>query len=72
MNDYPPVEQEAIRFRKMNINEIENELSNEISSRLGWMFNALINAGRINGDGEKIINRIEEEIIRILREHWIK
>jgi len=67
-----PIEKEALRISHLNINEIETEVRDEITTNISWLINAMIGAGRINGKGIEILNRIEDEVIRIIREHWVK
>lgn len=70
--NYPPLERETLRLSHLKINEIEKEVRDEITTHLSWLINAMIGAGRINGNGIDILNRIEDETIRVIREHWVK
>lgn len=65
-------DREASRLSLLNINEIESEVRGEITLHLSWLINAMIEAGRINGKGVEILSRIEDETIRVIREHWVK
>lgn len=66
------IDKEEASFKGLNINEIENILRTEFSSHIVWMINALLASGRINGNPTKILQRIENEAIKIVREHWVR
>jgi len=59
-------------LKSMTINEIEDFFRKEISKNISYVFQNLLKAGRINGNGEQIIQRFEDEAIKILREHWVR
>jgi hypothetical protein len=63
---------DAIRFKNSSIDEIERELQDIVATKMSWFFQALIVAGRINGSGLAMVNRMSEEAIKITREHWVK
>lgn len=67
-----PADRDSHRFAKISVNEIENEVRTEVSSRMAWVISALLSAGRINGDISQIIQRIENETIKVIREHWVR
>ncbi|HEC72416.1 MAG: hypothetical protein ACTSW7_01575 [Candidatus Thorarchaeota archaeon] len=67
-----PHDRDVYRFANAKVDEIENEVKSEISSRMAWVISALLSSGRINGNTTNILQRIENETIKILREHWVK
>jgi len=59
------------QYRNIDIGEIEQEIRDKISAEMASFVRPLLSAGRINGDGTKIIERIEQETINVIREHWV-
>lgn len=58
--------------RAASIQEIENDLKSKLNTLLSTEFSELIAAGRINGNLENMITRIEDESIMVFRENWVK
>jgi len=69
---YGPRDRDVQRFVNTKVDEIENEVRTEVSSHMAWIISALLSSGRINGNSTSILQRIENETIKILREHWVK
>ena len=65
------MEHTILRYSKMTIFELENELKSNLNS-VAVIFDIMIRSGRINGDARRMNSRVEEEMIKTFREHFVR